>query len=147
MGRFDMVLCKHLTFPFAKLKIVLRKARALAYNREKSLLCFDFLVLDNDQKLAKEISSIAAIDNPEIKGKRESKFSLLNNCYVWNEKYSLNIKNSHKVVKFNNQRKLYFITEQDALWLLDETDIKIRKKLYEVSGIDGLTGMGIYGVM
>lgn len=145
IGNFDMVICKHLALPKDELKTVLKKANALLRNHEKGLLCFDFLVSDGNP-LTKEFTWAETIDTLDVKGIRKSRFALSDGYYAWNEEYDLSTADGYKTKVFN-ERKLHFIIEAELSSMLKNAGVEVQEKRYENSGIDGMKGVGVYGIV
>lgn len=145
-AKFDLVLAKHLSFPMSGLEKVLDYAKeALAPDGPK-LLIFDFLVVGEDS-LEENILSIDSAIKDSLFLVRLNQMKLRGefNKYRWKEVYIIRDTQSGFTVTKTNQRSLWFISRVALEKLLKDKGIKVENELEEITGINNLKGVTIYG--
>ena len=67
------------------------------------------------------------------------------NEYRWKEVYIIREARSGFTVTKTNQRSLWFISQDDLEKLLTDKAIKVENKTEEITGVNNLKGVTIYG--
>jgi len=67
------------------------------------------------------------------------------NKYCWGEVYIIRETQSGFTVTKTNQRSLWFISRDDLEKLLTDKGIKVENELEEITGVNNLKGVTIYG--
>ena len=145
-SKFDLVLAKHLSFSLSDLGKVLDYAKKALTLDGPRLLVFDFLVASGDS-LDKNILSIdsAVKDNFFLVRLNQMKLREKFNKYCWEEVYIIREAQSGFTVTKTNQRSLWFISRDDLEKLLTDKGIKVENELEEITGVNNLKGVTIYG--
>ncbi|MGE4555046.1 MAG: class I SAM-dependent methyltransferase [Candidatus Paceibacterota bacterium] len=144
--RFDLVLCKHLSFPLVELDKVLEYATKVLNPNGPRLLVFDFLVATKND-LEEEILSIDSAVKDCLFLVRLNQMRLRKELkgYRWKEIYIIrDSRNGFTVTKINS-RSLWFLSRRELSDLLVNRNIEIQNELTEDTGINNLEGVTIYG--
>jgi len=145
-SKFDLVLVKHLSFSLSDLGKVLDYAKKALTLDGPRLLVFDFLVANRDS-LDKNILSIDSAVKDTLFLVRLNQIELREqfNEYCWKEIYIVRDAQSGFTVTKTNQRSLWFISRDDLEKLLRDKGIKVENEIEEVTGVNNLKGVTIYG--
>ena len=109
-------------------------------------MVFDFLVASGDS-FDKNILSIdnAVKDNFFLVRLNQMKLREKFNKYCWEEVYIIREAQSGFTVTKTNQRSLWFISRDDLEKLLTDKGIKVENEIEEITGVNNLKGVTIYG--
>jgi len=144
--RFDLVLAKHLSFPLVDLEKALDYAKKALNPKGHRLLVFDFIVA-NKSNIDKEILSIDNAVKDYLFLVRQNRMELRKelNGYKW-EEFCI-IRDARDGVSFikSNTRSLWFLSSDELNKLLKDKGIKVENELEEITGINNLKGVTIYG--
>lgn len=145
-GRFDLVLAEHLSFPFNELKKVLDYIKKALTPDGPRLLVFGFLV-KGEGNLEKTILNIDSAVRDNLFLVRLNRMELRGelNEYRWNEVYIVRDVQSDFTVTKKNQRSLWFISRDALEKLLKDNGVEVEVELEEITGINNLKGVTIYG--
>lgn len=144
--KFDLVIGKHLSFPLDDLRKMLDYTRKALNSKGPKLVVFDFLVAEVDN-LEKNILSIDSAIREDLFLMRMNQMELnkVSREYRWKETYIIKEVKSDLVIKKTNYRSLWFISSDELERLLRQKGIKIESESKEITGINNLKGVTIYG--
>jgi len=145
-NKFDLVIGKHLSFPLDDLRKVLDYTRKSLNSKGPKLVVFDFLIAEAN-KLEKNILSIDSAIREDLFLIRMNQMELkkVSREYRWEETYIIKEVKSDLMIKKANYRSLWFISFDELERLLRQKEIKIEGESEEVTGINNLKGVTIYG--
>ncbi|GEM_PF-3755745 len=144
-NRFDLVMVKHLSLSLTDTEKALIYARSSLKDDGPKLIIIDFLI-KRTEKPKESISSVDsyAEDSLQIVRLNQMERSVDLDKYNWQEVYFLKQGGTGPDVKVNN-RTLWFFAPGSVEELLDKVGISVMKTSSEEVGINGLSGLTIYG--
>lgn len=145
-GKFDLVIGKHLSFPLDDLEKVLDYVKESLDSCGPRLLVFDFLIAETED-LEENILSIdtAVKEGLFLVRMNQMKLEKANKEYQWQETYIIKEAKSGFLIKKENCRSLWFMFPHELNWLLKQKGVQIENETEEITGINNLKGVTIYG--